>query len=263
VTSAIDFTPVTITLAGRIIPDAADEIIAYLEGRVKRTSQRIQDYDYGAFLRRQAFGDGSSPHRITEGTITSANKLKGRLAHSQLPDWYRPREEACNWDLVSTDQTFVTCDPSGCRGAYENVCAIWYNFQPLQVLGHKEFNVGGTQINKVLHQVLPDLIPIFDDKLFRLYFNGDFRDEAKRICRDVVEKRDVGRCSNEYNDGFLWEPLRRDMAEISMDNFKMIRDQVVTRPCNNDIMLAGARAQVWAARNLSDVRLIDMIAWQL
>lgn len=53
-TSTTDFATVTIALAGRTIPDAADYIIAYLEGRRNRIWQRIEDYDYAAHLRRQA-----------------------------------------------------------------------------------------------------------------------------------------------------------------------------------------------------------------
>jgi hypothetical protein len=261
--TTVGLTSVTITIAGRTISDAADYVIAYLEGRTAGTSQRIRDYDYDASLRRQAFAEGSSPFRITEGTIVSAIKLNGRLAYRQLADWYRPREEAINWNLVPSDCTFVMSDPSECDGAYDNLCAAWFNFLPLHVLGHKEFGVGATQINKILHQVLPNLVPIFDRKLFDLYFSGDYRDEAIMASQEVAASRLAARCESRFADGFKWEPLRRDMERITRSDFNMIREQVAERPCMNTLVLDGLPAQVWAAKNLSDVRLIDMIAWQL
>ncbi len=50
--------------------DAADEVIAYLEGRNHGTQNRIQDFDHAAYLGRLA-----TPLTITKATINSANKL--------------------------------------------------------------------------------------------------------------------------------------------------------------------------------------------
>ena len=57
--------------------------------------------------------------------------------------------------------------------------------------------------------------------------------------------------------------MRRDMRTISAEDFVEIRRQVATRPCWNSCVIEEKSAQKWAAENLSDVRLIDMIAWQL
>jgi hypothetical protein len=257
------FTPVPITIAGRPVGDAADSVISYLEGRNHRTSKRIFDYDFAALERREAFRGALSARRITVGSIDSANRLRGRLRRSQLTDWYERQEETANWGSVTRSHTFVEADPNVCGGIYDDMCEIWYNFLPMYALGHKAFSVGATQVNKVLHQVLPNLLPIFDEKLRKLYFQDSFRGTSGSICDGVAETRLSADCVSPYGDGFIWEPLRLDMSAITPDQITEIRRQIATRRCENSLVLGGLTAQVWASENLSDVRLVDMIAWQL
>ncbi len=257
------FTPVAIVIAGRSVNDAAGSVISYLDGAGHGTSRRVLDYDFAALRRREDFSSGLSVSRISAGSIDSANRLRGRLRHSQLADWYAPQEATSNWNSVTLSHTFVAADPSVCGDIYDDLCEIWYNFLPSYVLGHKAFNIGATQVNKILHQVLPSLIPIFDSKLRGLYFQGPFRATARAICDRVTLSRDTAGCKSPFDDGFEWEPLRRDMSAISPWQFGEIRRQVANRPTTNALLLRGLRANVWASANLTDVRLIDMIAWQL
>jgi hypothetical protein len=257
------FTPVPVVIAGRLVSDAAGSVITYLDGARRNTSQRVLDYDLAAWERRESFNSGLSTRRISRESIVSANRLRGRLRHSQLVNWYEPQELTTRWDLVTPADTFVGADPKICGGTYDNLCAIWYNFRPTHVLGHAQFCVGATQVNKVLHQVLPNLVPIFDDKLRKLYFQGPFRATSLSICDVVTRGRLTLDCASLFGDGFEWEPLRLDMAAISPGQFREIRRQIATRPSANALLLRGLRANVWASTNLSDIRIFDMIAWQL
>jgi hypothetical protein len=65
------------TIAGRSVEDTADFVITYLEGRNFGTSQRILDYDFAAFERRENLVRGASVHRIAAQSIDSAKKLGG------------------------------------------------------------------------------------------------------------------------------------------------------------------------------------------
>jgi len=267
-TTVPSFTPVRITLAGRVIPDAADMVIAYLEGRTNRTQERIYDFDYAAQRGRVAFLSGSNTRRITQKSIDSANKLRARMGYgyrgegSPLSGGCEPREGLADWSRITPAHTFIAADPNHCGGIYDDYCAIWYNFFPPSAVGQR-IGIGPAKVNKILHQLYPDLFPIFDGNLHSLYFKGSFSTEANDICAKVIESRDLAQCPSAYGDTYLYEPLRLDMAAISRDDYEEIRRQVSTRPCENSHVIEKKSAQKWAAENLSDVRLIDMIAWQL
>jgi hypothetical protein len=263
VTIANDFTPVTITLAGRTVADAADSVIAYLEGRGGTgTANRIADYDYAALVQRNDFAQRLSHTRITRATIASADNLMAQFhrtyAGNPLTDWFAPQEATAPWEVITAAHTFIGADPNNCDGHYDDVCVLWNHFIPVTQIGRK-IGIGETQVNKVLHQIFPNLIPIFDRKLNDLYWQ--FKAPLRTSIRAIRQQN----CpTNPWNkDGFGWEPMRQDMIAITAAGFHEIRRQVATRPCLNRLVLDSQAAQVWAARNLSDVRLIDMIAWQL
>ncbi len=162
------FTPVPLTLAGRTVPDSADLVIAYLEGRDGiGTANRIADYDFAALVGRNDFLRGLSP-RITQGTIDSANNLMAQFhrtfAGDPLTDWFAPQEVTAPWDVITSGHTFTGADPAECGGQYDDICEIWSHFIPVSRTGRKN-GIGETQVNKVLHQLFPNLIPIFDKRL--------------------------------------------------------------------------------------------------
>ena len=252
--------PIRIRIAGQVVQDAADEVIAYLEGRNHGTQNRIQDFDHAAYLGRLA-----TPLTITKATINSANKLRAQMGRNYtgpgtpLTGWLQPQQLTTPWNILTTAHTFMNADPSVCGGIYDDFCAIWYNFYPMHVQGRRN-GISTAKINKVLHQLVPDFFPIVDSKVLNLYYNMLFQGAARSICARVVANRANAGCANPFNDGFLYEPIRQDMRNI---NFTAIRQQVSVMPCNNSLLIAGQPANVWAAANLSDVRIFDMIAWQL
>jgi hypothetical protein len=61
-------------------------------------------------------------------------------------------------------------------------------------------------------------------------------------------------------DQFGWEPFRLDMVREA-PKFAEIRSQAAVLPCANTLMIGDVRVNQWAAKNLSDVRLMDIWAW--
>ena len=259
-TSAPSFTPVSIALAGRTIPDAADMVIRYLNGVA---GQRILDFDYEAKVRRDAFAAGTQRTRITRNTIVSAQnlmaqfhrtlKMSEQAAITRAFEFFAAAEATAPWHLITPAHTFLEADPVVCGDKYDDLCEIWFHFRDLSPRG-----IGAVQINKVLHQVMPDLVVVYDSVLRGLY-------KGRTVGREVANARRRLDAANKWTkrDDFGWEPMRRDMRTISAEDFVEIRRQVATRPCWNSCVIEEKSAQKWAAENLSDVRLIDMIAWQL
>lgn len=178
------FTPVAITVAGRSVVDAAGEVIKYLEGSTKN---RIYDFDFDAFKHRDNFARSLQETRITSATISAAKRLRGRIALKQT-EWFLRQEVNAPWADIRQGDSFLNADPSICNGSYDKICAVWYSFHSITQIGLKN-GVGDTQINKVLHQILPSQVPIFDKKLKKLYFTGNYSGKAKAICADVTKKR--------------------------------------------------------------------------
>jgi len=253
------YTPVPITLGSKSVPDVAKSVIDYLEAPTKN---RISDYDYAAHQRRLDFASGASKTRITRETIKSAQCLSAEFERSLgmkeadaidfAYEWFKKQEATAPWHLFPSPQEFVNADPLILDASYDALCELWYHFYDGRPTG-----IGGTQINKVLHQVLPELVVIYDSKLSDLY-------KGKRLGREVKKARNAQDKTNKWNkkDSFAWEPLRRDMATLKATDITNIRQGVAKLPCKNDLIIEGKAANIWASENLSLVRLIDMVAWQ-
>jgi hypothetical protein len=242
------------------VPDVAKSVIDYLEA--PNTKNRISDYDFAAHQRRLDFASGASKTRITRETIKSAQYLGAQFHRSLGKDeeaainiayeWFKKQEPTAPWQQVTAATTFVGADPLTVGGSYDAMCALWYHFFTGRPKG-----IGGTQINKVLHQVLPELVVIYDTRLSNLYKGKDCGGEVKE-ARMALDK------TNKWNkkDSFAWEPLRRDMATLTATDITNIRQGVAKLPCKNALIIEGKAANIWASENLSLVRLIDMVAWQ-
>jgi hypothetical protein len=253
------YTPVPITLGSKSVTDVAKSVIDYLEAPTKN---RISDYDFAAYQRRLNFASGASDTRITRETIKSAQYLSAEFDRSLgmkeedaidfAYEWFKKQEATAPWQQVAASTTFVGADPRTVGRAYDAMCALWYHFFTGRPTG-----IGGTQINKVLHQVLPELVVIYDTRLSELYEGMSFKAEVKK-ARNAQDE------TNKWNkkDRFSWEPLRRDMEKITPAKEANIRQGVAELPCKNAIIIEGKAANIWASENLSLVRLIDMVAWQ-
>ena len=167
-------------------------------------------------------------------------------------EWFKKQEPTAPWQQVTATTTFVGADPQTVGGSYDAMCALWYHFFTGRPKG-----IGGTQVNKVLHQVLPELVVIYDTRLSDLYKEISFKAEVKKA-------RNAQDTTNKWNkmDGFSWEPLRQDMTTITPAQEANIRQGVAELPCKNALIIEGRAANIWASENLSLVRLIDMVAWQ-
>ena len=254
------YTRVPITLGSKSVPDVAKSVIDYL--KAPNTKNRISDYDFAAHQRRLDFASGARGTRITRETIKSAQYL-GAQFHRSLGmkeedaidfayEWFKKQEAKAPRHLFNSPQEFVNADPLILDASYDALCELWYHFDNGSPTG-----IGGTQINKVLHQVLPELVVIYDDKLSDLY-------EGEKLGGAVKKARIAKDKTNKWNekDSFAWEPLRRDMKTITPAKEANIRQGVAELTCKDDDTIEGKVANIWASKNLSLVRLIDMVAWQ-
>jgi hypothetical protein len=88
----------------------------------------------------------------------------------------------------------------------------------------------------------PGLFPILDSYLIRFY-----RTAARAAATDVGQKRaSLGRFSTLY-----WEAVRRDI----------LNNEASLQVLRQALAATGAPLPEQAARRLSDLRLLDMLAW--
>jgi hypothetical protein len=247
-----NFTPVSMILAGVGFLDAAKTIIDYFEA--KRTWSTIEQYDFNAAVNRQSSAEGKST-RISQSTIDAANYIGAgfsRHYEGSPLDWFAERDQTAPWDRLGGTHYFVTADPVVVGGSYDDMSAVWYHF-----VDHRPPGIGPTQINKVLHQVRPDVFPIFDRNVNEKYrlLKAPQRHRVREARRATGERR-----QQFAKDRFGWEPLRLDLERES-PKFKEVFRQVATRDCANKTLLGGIPLTQWAAENLSVVRASDIMLW--
>src|ERR1017187_9653398 len=164
------------TLANARIPDAADLILQYLES--SGTFSTIDYYDRAARNGR-LFHLAAMSNAITQSTIDAANWIEAGFRRSYkgspLKDWFHPQQLTAPWSRITPTRKFVDADPSIPGGEYDDLSAVWFHFFTGCPSG-----ISDTQINKVLHQVFPELIPLFDSRLQEKY-RKFMKAEATRI----------------------------------------------------------------------------------
>lgn len=225
--------PVTVTVAGVKICDAAEVVRCYL----RWAPGTIQRYDAlaGTFS------------EITEDLVRATYVVRSHMRSSSIP-WLVERGKTAPWTRIGSDVRLVDCDPSVKNGAYDDMCTLWYHFVDARPNG-----LGRTQINKVLYLMNPNVFPIFDDRLHRRY-----KAEATRLYPGILKARGGTRMST---DDFGWEPFRRDLKNLK-EVFKKLRGQVAATPVSPQ-EVAGIPIHEWAAKNLTDLRLLDILVWSL
>jgi hypothetical protein len=149
---------------------------------------------------------------------------------------------------------FINADPSIPGGEYDDMSSVWFHFFD----GHPK-GIGAVQVNKVLHQIFPGLFPLFDDRLQKKY-KKLMPAEASRIneARKTADPHGLLPISDRF---FEWEPMRLDMIRES-GNLATVRKQIEELPCSNHLEIDGLPINVWAGRNLTDLRLIDILLWK-
>jgi hypothetical protein len=151
--------------------------------------------------------------------------------------WIIDRGTTAPWAAIDLDARLKEADPLAVDGLYDRATLLWEHFWDA-----RPANVSTAKISKVLYLMRPGLIPILDSYLTRFY-----RTAAREAAIDVEKKRP----SLAEFKTLYWEAIRRDILD-NEGGLQVLR-QVLPG--------TGAPLAEQAARRVSDLRLLDMLAW--
>ena len=151
--------------------------------------------------------------------------------------WIIGRGIIAPWAAIPLDAQLKEADPLAEGGLYDQAAALWEHFWDA-----RPANVSTAKISKVLYLMRPGLFPILDSYLTRFY-----RAAAREVAIDVGQKR----ASQGRFKALYWEAIRRDILGGQAD-LRILREVLVA---------AETPLAEEAARRLSDLRLLDMLAW--
>ena len=213
-----------IAVAGRIVRNPAHAIVEYLE----RHGGTVTHYDF----RAATFG------QVNLDLIRATRSpWMGSRISAQQAAWFIGRGTTAPWAAIPLDAQLKEADPLAVDGLYVRAAVLWEHFWDA-----RPANVSTAKISKVLYLMRPGLFPILDSYLIRFY-----RTAARAAAIDLGQKRaSLGRFRTLY-----WEAVRRDILDNEA-NLQVLRQALAA---------TGTPLPEQAARRLSDLRLLDMLAW--
>lgn len=213
-----------IVVAGHVVHNPAHAIVEYLE----RHGGTVTNYDFQAGSFNQI--------NLCLVRATRSPWMGSRISAKEAT-WIIDRGSTAPWTTIPLDAQLKDADPLVLNGLYDRAAALWVHFWDA-----RPANVSTAKISKVLHLMRPGLFPILDSYLTRFY-----RSAARDAANSVGQKRaSLGRFRSLY-----WEAIRQDI--LGNQACLQVLRQVLAA---TDVPLAEQ-----AARRLSDLRLLDMLAW--
>src|SRR5580658_2807521 len=213
-----------IVVAGHVVGNPAHAIVQYLD----RHGGTVTHYD----LRAATFGQ-INPDLIR---ATRSPWMGSRISAKEAA-WIIDRGTGAPWAAIPLDAQLKDADPLADSGLYDRAAALWEYFWDA-----RPANVSTAKISKVLYLMRPGLFPILDSYLTRFY-----RTAARSAAVDVGHKR----ASQGQFKMLYWEAVRRDILG-SEAGLQVLREVLA---------MAEAPLATEAARRLSDLRLLDMLAF--
>lgn len=217
------FTSASITVGGHAVANPFEAICEYLSTH----GATVLNFDLAAIDR-------------TTVTADLVRRTRRPWMNSRISDaegvWFVERAESAPWGVVAPLAELADADPREAAGAYDAAITLWNHFAAVAPKG-----VSTAKISKVLHLTRPGMYPILDSRLMNFY-DAEARsaaDELKRVRSEFAGTKRM-----------YWEAVRRDL--------------VANRPQLADLRAALARSTrplSEDAAKLSDVRLMDMLAW--
>jgi hypothetical protein len=215
---------VPIEVAGRLITDPLEIFAAYC----RRSHGTVRHYDWLA----------GTAHVLTPELVKATRSpwMGSRISECQERHLLDLSESA-PWQDVPIDARLQEADPAAPHGLYAYSLRLYNHFfidRPPE-LGH-------AKVSKCLHLMRPSLFPILDSRLLRLY-----RVSAERAAKELQ----AAGVPDAPPRRAYWAAYRRDVvrAEQGLETLRAVaRDQ--TDPIT-----------VEAAERLSDVRIVDILAW--
>ena len=213
-----------IAVAGRVVRNPAHAVAEYLD----QHGGTVTHYDFRA----------ATFSRINLDLIRATRSpWMGSRISAQQAAWFIGRGTTAPWAAIPLDAQLKEADPLAADGLYDRAAVLWEHFWDA-----RPANVSTAKISKVLYLMRPGLFPILDSYLIRFY-----RTAARAAAIDLGQKRaSLGRFRTLY-----WEAVRRDILDNEA-NLQVLRQALAA---------TGAPLPEQAARRLSDLRLLDMLAW--
>ena len=215
---------VSLVVAGRVVDYAFNEVSNYLDKHFR--TFRECDLRAGHWL------------TLSEAAIATTRRpfLNSRISRRESLE-LRALAETADWDLVTVKDRLVDADPLEVDGLYDRGDALYRHF--LNGVG-PGISVG--KIHKILYVMRPHFFPILDSRLRRVY-SGVARRRARHL-REVHGRRGA-------HHGY-WAVIRDDLV-ANAEGIAIIRDQMSEVEGEMLSEIGG----------ISDVRLLDMVAWQI
>ena len=213
-----------IAVAGHAVRDPALAIVQYLD----QHGGTVTHYDFRA----------ATFSRINLDLIRATRSpWMGSRISAKDAAWIIDRGSTAPWAAIPLDALLKEADPLAVDGLYDRAAALWEHFWDA-----RPPNVSTAKISKVLYLMRPGLFPILDSYLTRFY-----RTAARAAAIDVAQKRaSLARFRTLY-----WEAIRRDI----------LGNEAGLQALREVLAATGAPLAEQAARELSDLRLLDMLAW--
>jgi hypothetical protein len=213
-----------IAVAGHVVPNPAHAIVAYLE----RHGGTVTHYDFLA---------ATFDHISAELIRATRSPWMGSRISAREAAWFIDQGTTAPWAAIPLGAQLKEADPLAAGGLYDQAAAVWEHFWDARPV-----NVSTAKISKTLYLMRPGLFPILDSYLTRFY-----RIPAEAAAVDVRQKRPaLGQSRTLY-----WEAIRRDIL-ASEASLRVLREVLAA---------SGASLAEQAAQRLSDLRLLDMLAF--
>jgi Family of unknown function (DUF6308) len=213
-----------VAVAGRVVGNPAYAMVRYLE----QHGGTITHYDF----RAATFG------QVTPDLIRATRSpWMGSRISAEQATWIINRGTTAPWSTVSLDAQLKEADPLVVGGLYDWAAALWEHFWDARPTG-----ISTAKFSKVLYLMRPGLFPILDSYLMKFY-----RAAAREAANEVGRQRpSMGRLTTLY-----WEAIRQDI----------LRSEAALQELREVLTASQAPMAQTAARRLSDLRLLDMLAW--
>lgn len=213
-----------IVIAGLTIANPAAAISRYLVEH----ADTVVNYDFIAGTRDE----------VDEELVRATRRpwMNSRISVDEAT-WFVEHGKSAPWDLVPRDARLADADARGAGGLYDAASTLWDHFS-----SKAPKRVGVAKVSKVLYLMRPHLYPILDSRLTAFY-----EEPAKAAAREVAATRPEFASFKRLQ----WEAIRRDI-QSNLDALAELR-----------VALHGSSVPLAleASERLSDVRLLDMLAW--
>lgn len=209
-------------LRGKQVQEPAVRVLAYLECH----DGTVSHYDLGGFDR------GAVSAELIRAT---RRPWMGSRISRVEERWFIEHSADARWSGVPAGAQLAAADPLVADGLYDAAERLWLHF-----LKPHHRGVGWGKTSKVLHLMRPALYPILDTRLQHFY-----RDAAAQAASALRARR-----SNLSHRRLFWAAIREDLL-ASAGGLQAVRDEL-------DL------DKTWISHDghtLSDVRLLDMLAW--